>query len=203
MTVQESDLTWMRRAAKKWDAPREPYRCVLADPPWHESGGGKSVRGAQRHYRLMRWDQIVAVMLDQLPDRVADNAHLWLWVTNNHLEDGLRVMKHLDFRYITNLVWVKPSFGLGQYLRGQHELLLFGVLGKLPSMSRSKSTVVRAEKRGHSVKPDEVYEVIEAVSPGPRLEMFARRRREGWDCWGDQAPEAPADNVTLLSSDGG
>jgi len=189
----------------------QPYRCVLADPPWHEQGGGKSVRGAQRHYKLMRWGEIYETMHRELWTPANDvwpaldlaGCHLWLWVTNNHLEDGLRVMHDLGFRYITNLCWVKPHFGLGQYLRGQHELLLFGVRGKLPSATRSKSTVVRAEKRGHSVKPDEVYEVIEAVSPGPRLEMFARRRREGWDCWGDQAPEAPADDVTLLSTSGG
>jgi len=195
---------------------KQPYRCVLSDPPWPEYGGGKSKRGADKHFKLLKPMEIAAVMHAHLysgpsvegstfPSARVDRlgCHLWMWVTNSWLPSGINVMSLLGFRYITNLVWTKPNFGLGQYLRGQHELLLFGVLGKLPSMSRSKGTVVAAKKRGHSVKPDEVYEVIEAVSPGPRLEMFARRRREGWDCWGDQAPEAPADNVTLLSSDGG
>jgi len=180
---------------------KQPYRCILSDPPWPERGGGRIKRGADRWYRTLRVEEIAPTMLASplwRPD--PSGCHLWCWTTNTYLPAALTIMFALGFRYITNLVWTKPHFGLGQYLRGQHELLLFGVLGKLPSMTRSKGTVVRAEKRGHSVKPDEVYEVIEAVSPGPRLEMFARRRREGWDCWGDQAP---TDDVTLLSSDGG
>jgi N6-adenosine-specific RNA methylase IME4 len=147
-------------------------------------GGGKIKRGADRHYKLLKTPEIIEVILTSGVWRPNANSHLWLWVTNNYLEDGLFVMRVLGFRYVTNAVWAKNHFGIGHYLRGQHELLLFGVRGRLPSQSRSQSTLVRAPRREHSRKPDEAYDVIEAVSPGPRLEMFARTKRPGWDAWG-------------------
>jgi N6-adenosine-specific RNA methylase IME4 len=160
------------------------YRCILADPPWLERGGGKIKRGADRHYPLMHTPEIAKMMFRSGVWAPAADCHLWLWVTNNFLRHGLGLMETLGFRYVTNAVWVKDCMGLGQYLRGQHELLLFGVRGRLPSQSRSQSTLIRAPRREHSRKPDEAYEVIEAVSPGPRLEMFARTKRPGWDAWG-------------------
>lgn len=204
------------------------YRCVLADPPWNESGGGKCKRGADRHYSLMKTKDIIILMKGVLVGYdgpvwnwasypVADNAHLWLWVTNNYLKDGLQVMDALGFRYITNVAWAKmedfgmfskaggapfnvwkpQNPGLGQYLAGQHELLLFGVRGKLPAIwhdkesgAKRQSTLLCAPRREHSRKPDEAYKLIENVSLGPRLEMFARHRREGWDFHGDEAPDA-------------
>jgi N6-adenosine-specific RNA methylase IME4 len=113
-----------------------------------------------------------------------------MWVTNNHLKDGLKLMEALGFRYITNLVWVKNSFGLGQYFRGQHELCLFGVKGRLLGNSRNTSTVIHSDKTRHSEKPVSIYDLIECVSPPPYLEMFAREReilgREKWVLWGDE-----------------
>jgi len=119
-----------------------------------------------------------------------DDAHLYLWVTNSYLEDGLKVMDSLGFRYVTNLVWIKDRFGLGQYFRGQHELLLFGVSGKLPYKREKRSipSVIKAPRREHSRKPDEQYPIIEATSYPPYIEAFARYGRQGWDMVGDQLP---------------
>jgi N6-adenosine-specific RNA methylase IME4 len=121
----------------------------------------------------------------------APQAHMWMWVTDNFLEDGLFVMKALGFRYVRQAIWPKPSFGLGQYLRGQHEPCLFGVKGRqIPLRTRSESSLFgdgELIKTGvHSLKPDESYKKIESVSPGPRLELFCRNRRPGWWGWGNQ-----------------
>ena len=176
------------------------YKTILADPPWYEYGAGaKSVRGAQAHYPLMKTPEIIKYMGSISVD---DNAHLYLWVTNTFLPDGLAVMAALGFEYMTNLVWVKDSIGLGQYFRGQHELLLFGKRGQPPykkavNAGRSRatiSTVIRARKRGHSIKPDKQYQIIEATSFPPYVEVFARRRKAGWDSWGnDVDPSTPLD----------
>ena len=165
------------------------FRCIVADPPWREQGAGRSKRGADRHYQLLGRRQILNVMLGAPvwnPDPTG--CHLWLWATSNHLPDALWLMAELGFRYVTSAVWIKKGNGLGRYLRHRHELLLFGRMGKtmLPPPDRRRSSVIEAPRRGHSIKPDEAFDVIEAVSPEPRLEMFARRHRAGWDSWGDE-----------------
>jgi len=162
------------------------YKTILIDPPWYERGGGRIKRGADRHYPLLKTEEIISVIKKSGVFNPSENCHLYLWVTNNFLEDGLKVMKALGFRYITNIVWVKDRFGLGQYFRGQHELCLFGVKGRIKTRNRSTSTVILAKRREHSRKPDEMYELIEKCSYPPRLEMFARNRRKGWDVWGDE-----------------
>lgn len=162
------------------------YHCILADPPWLERGGGQSVRGAQRHYSLLHTPDIIRTIVRSEVWRPHANAHLWLWVTNNFLAHGLSVVDALGFRYVTNAVWVKDRMGLGQYLRGQHELLLFCVRGRLPSLTRRCSTVIVAPRGRHSAKPEAAYELVEQVSPGPRLELFARTKRDGWDAFGDE-----------------
>ena len=107
-------------------------------------------------------------------------------MTNNHLIDGLKLMEILGFKYKTNLVWVKDRFGLGQYFRGQHEICLFGVRGRLPAKVKNIPTVIFEKRTIHSKKPEEIYEIIEKVSEGPYLEMFARNRRDNWDSWGNE-----------------
>lgn len=178
--------------------PVSKYSCILADPPWRHTGG--CGRGADAHYPVMSVPIIIESMLTVLSGRVAKRAHLWLWSTNNHLGEALNVMGSLGFDYKTNLVWVKKRredstgdgiavrIGMGQYLRGAHELLLFGSRGRarLPNTADRPPSVVIAERREHSRKPDEVYDVIERVSPGPRIEMFARHRRRGWQAWGNE-----------------
>jgi len=170
------------------------YRTVYADPPWNETGARKIKRGADKHYPLMKTAEIIEYM-KQIP--IDENAHLYLWVTNNHLTDGLEVMSALGFRYVTNIVWVKDRFGLGQYFRGQHEICLFGVKGHLPyksqtGVSRScctETTVIQAKRTEHSSKPLEMYAKIENTSYEPFIEVFARIRREGWEAMGNQVPD--------------
>ncbi|PCC73126.1 N6-adenosine-specific RNA methylase IME4 [Nannocystis exedens] len=159
------------------------FRCIAADPPWLEQGGGG--RGAQEHYPLLSTPAIIETMLRAPCWTPAPSCHLWLWVTNNFLPDGLHVMQALGFRYVSNMAWAKDKVGLGQYLRGQHELVLFGVRGQLPAQAPVPSLLV-APRRAHSQKPPEAFERFEAVSPGPRLEMFARERRSGWEPWGNE-----------------
>jgi len=172
----------------------EPYRSVLMDPPWQERGGGKIKRGADRHYPLMTKEDILRTVLQSgMWDIDPEGCVLFMWVTNNHLRNGLWLMEALGFRYVTNLVWLKKGNpGLGQWFRSRHELLLFGTRGKKPA------THARTQRRDipggfylsrpgkHSKKPNTFYRVIEERANGPRLEMFARNTRFGWDSWGNE-----------------
>lgn len=166
--------------------PHDGYRTILADPPWFERGGGRIKRGADRHYPLLKTPDIPRVIMESGVFVPAADAHMYLWVTNNHLKDGLWVLAQLGFRYVTMLTWAKDRMGLGQYYRGQTEHLLFGVQGRLPALARTESTLIVAPRRRHSEKPDETFRKIERVSPPPRLELFSRRRRPGWDAWGNE-----------------
>ena len=111
---------------------------------------------------------------------------LYMWVTNNFLVEGLDIMEHWGFKYITNLVWAKNTIGLGYYFRGQHEICLFGKKGNLKPLVKNESTLVKANKAEHSKKPHEFYTKIENQSHGPRIELFARNIRKGWDAWGNE-----------------
>jgi N6-adenosine-specific RNA methylase IME4 len=167
------------------------YSAIVIDPPWLERGSGKIKRGADKHYPLMREHQIIETILQCPHWSVDPDAHLYQWVTNNHLESGLFVMRALGFRYITNLAWAKDRPGLGQYFRGQHELCLFGVrfLGKGTkhrTPNRSISSLLRAARLKHSVKPATFHERVEARTNGPYLELFARAERSGWTTWGNE-----------------
>ena len=177
------------------------FKTILIDPPWYEKGAGKVKRGADRWYDLMKTPEIIDTILNceqYRPDE--SGCHLYLWVTNNFLPDGLKVISSLGFRYITNIVWVKDRIGLGQYFRGLHELTLFAVMGKL--MTKEKlPTVIREKKRKHSEKPRKMYELIEKASYSPRLEMFARTHREGWTAWGMEVPTSTQKTMGFLPND--
>ncbi|MFT3708026.1 MAG: MT-A70 family methyltransferase [Archangium sp.] len=176
-------------------APAKQYAAGIADPSWMERGGGQVKRGADAHYDLMPTKEICAL---PVRDLFLPNAHLYLWVTNNFLPDGLEVMAAWGFRYVTNCCWGKVNErgvvqqGLGQYFRGAHELLLFGVRGSLPYRTTAEGkraqfpSLVLAPRTEHSRKPDVFYDVVERISAGPYLELFARRRRPGWDAWGNE-----------------
>lgn len=165
------------------------YRTVYADPPWMERGGGKIKRGADRHYPLMKTKDIKALPVSQMAE---ENAHLYLWVTNNFLKDGLEVMEAWGFRYVTMVTWAKDRIGLGQYFRGQTEHILFGVKGSLPYKTDEQgkrqqgTTLLTAKRLEHSRKPEEFRQLVEKVSYGPYVELFARRPAEGWHVWGNQ-----------------
>lgn len=166
------------------------YRTICIDPPWLERGGGKIKRGADRHYPLLHTADIPGVIKAAPCWLPAPNCHLYLWVTNNHLPDGLWVVAQLGFRYITLLTWAKDRIGLGRYFRGQTEHLIFAVQGAATMPTTKGSTLITAKRRAHSQKPDEAYALMEQ-SPEPRLDMFARQFRREWDVWGyfDEAEE--------------
>ena len=173
------------------------YRTVLADPPWPEHGGGQIKRGADRHYPLMSITEIME--LRERLVRLVDlhGCHLYLWVTNNYLQEGLKVMNCWGFEYITMVTWFKDKAGLGQYFRGRTEHCLFGKAGHLPfkecggKRQQGETGFIELPsfhaKRGkHSVKPRQMRKMIEKVSPGPYLELFAREPAKGWDGWGHE-----------------
>jgi N6-adenosine-specific RNA methylase IME4 len=157
------------------------YRTILADPPWDIQQKGSL--GAVRHYPLMTAEDICALPVDRL---TAEDAHLWLWVTNASLHAGQAVMESWGFTYRSCLTWIKPRFGLGNYLRNQTEHLLLGTHGKAPVLFRGQGTWFYAPLQEHSHKPEEQYAIIERCSPGPYLELFARRNRAGWSVWGNE-----------------
>ncbi len=167
------------------------YKTFYADPPWNQTGGGQSKRGADRHYPLLKESEIIKVMKEAMEGRVADDAHMYMWVANNHLPESLRIIEALGFKYITNLVWAKPSYGLGRYFRGQHEICIFATKGSGISVRKDNNNVSSLvgqgllPKRRHSQKPDEMYQIIETRSHGPYMEMFARNKRDGWFSWGN------------------
>lgn len=174
------------------------FGTVLADPPWRFQN--RTGKVAPEHRRLSRYDTMTTDAVCALPvtEVVAGNAHLYLWVPNALIADGLRVMESWGFEYKSNLVWAKrrkdggpDGRGVGFYFRNVTELILFGVRGRMRTLppGRRQVNMIETRKREHSRKPDEQYEIIEACSPGPYLEMFARYPREGWTSWGTEADE--------------
>ncbi|TWP34340.1 MT-A70 family methyltransferase [Leekyejoonella antrihumi] len=163
------------------------YRTILADPPWDIEQKGK--RGAQEHYQLMTLERIKGMPVSEL---AADDAHLWLWVTNATLRHGYDVAEAWGFTVRSPLTWVKFRLGLGNYLRNSTEHLLFATRGKAPVQFHSQPTWVQAPVQDHSHKPEEQYALIERISPGPYLELFARRRpphslgQPPWHVWGNE-----------------
>jgi N6-adenosine-specific RNA methylase IME4 len=166
------------------------YKTILADPPWQELGGGKIKRGADRHYNTMSIKEICDLNIKDLSE---DNAHLYLWTTNNFLRKSFDVIDAWGFRYVTTITWMKDRFGLGQYFRGLTEHCLFCVRGNLPykTLENGKRaqglTGFTAPRTAHSKKPIEMYQMIEKVSYWPYLEVFARDKyNHNWDVWGNQ-----------------
>jgi N6-adenosine-specific RNA methylase IME4 len=180
-------------------AGAERFATVLADPPWRfQNRTGKM---APEHRRLSRYGTMSLAAICDLPvaEIVAVPAHLYLWVPNALLPEGLVVMQAWGFAYKSNLVWHKQrrdgqsdGRGVGFYFRNVTELLLFGVRGRNArtlAPGRRQVNYMGTRKREHSRKPDEQYDLIEACSPGPRLELFARGVRDGWTTWGNQASD--------------
>jgi N6-adenosine-specific RNA methylase IME4 len=173
------------------------FATILADPPWQFTNKtGKVAPGHRRlsRYGTMRLDEIMGLPVEQF---AAPTAHLYLWCPNALLPEGLGVMKAWGFTYKSNIVWHKvrrdggsDGRGVGFYFRNVTELILFGVRGKNArtlAPGRRQVNLLATRKREHSRKPDEQYQLIEACSPPPYLELFARGTREGWTTWGDQA----------------
>ncbi|MGV9680679.1 MT-A70 family methyltransferase [Nocardia sp. NPDC003482] len=157
------------------------FRTILADPPWPTNQTGHW--GASNHYRLMSMERIKAMPIADLAE---ENAHLFLWVTNGTLRDGYDVMEAWGFIPRSPLTWIKPYSTLGIYLRNATEHLLFGTRGKAPVNFKRQATWTYAPLQEHSHKPEEQFAIIERLSGGPYLELFARRRQPGWSAWGNE-----------------
>jgi N6-adenosine-specific RNA methylase IME4 len=175
------------------------FATILADPPWQFTN--RTGKIAPEHCRLSRYGTMTLGEITKLPvsDFAEPTAHLYLWCQNALLPEGLAVMKAWGFNYKSNIVWHKvrkdggsDGRGVGFYFRNVTELILFGVRGKNArtlAPGRRQVNLLGTRKREHSRKPDEQYEIIEACSPGPFVELFARGTRAGWVAWGNQATE--------------
>ena len=173
------------------------FACILADPPWQFTN--RTGKMAPEHRRLSRYGTMDLAAIKAMPvaELAAPTSHLYLWVPNALLPEGLAVMQAWGFNYKSNVVWHKlrkdggsDGRGVGFYFRNVTELLLFGVRGKNARTlqpGRTQVNYLGTRKREHSRKPDEAYALIESCSPGPRIELFARGIRPGWTAWGNQA----------------
>ena len=158
------------------------FGTIYADPPWHYANAA-SRGAAENHYRTMDIEAIAGLPIAQL---AADQAHLHLWTTNAFLFEAQRVIEAWGFVYKSCLIWIKPQLGNGNYWRVSHEFLLLGVRGNLTFTDKTQQSWLCAERSQHSVKPKIFRKLVEQVSPGPRLELFARAQADDWTTWGDQ-----------------
>lgn len=182
------------------------YHTIVADPPWPQKGAG-ALRGREGWHdaigasKVMPYATLPVEVIAGVPvAEIADaDAHLYVWTTNRFLSDAFKVMRRWGFAYSTTLVWAKTLMGggLGGAYGISTEYCLFGRRGCLPALTRVQGTWFNwkrpYDERGkpkHSAKPPEFFAMVETVSPGPRIELFAREARVGWDAWGDQAPGA-------------
>jgi N6-adenosine-specific RNA methylase IME4 len=174
------------------------FSTILADPPWQFQN--RTGKVAPEHRRLLRYPtmELQEIMDMPLGSIAAARSHLYLWVPNALLMEGLQVMKAWGFTYKSNIVWFKvrkdggpDGRGVGFYFRNVTELILFGVRGSMRTLApgRTQVNMLATRKREHSRKPDEIFDLIEACSPGPYLELFARFRRPGWSQWGNEDVE--------------
>ena len=179
-----------------------PFGTILADPPWRFMN--RTGKVAPEHHRLSRydtlsWKEIAAMPVSEL---AAERSHCYLWVPNALLAEGMAVLESWGFTYKTMIVWAKrrkdggpDGRGVGFYFRNVTETILFGVRGGLRTGApgRRQVNMIETRKREHSRKPDELYPIIEACSPGPYVELFARYPRSGWTAWGNEV----ADNAAI------
>lgn len=185
------------------------FRTILADPPWKFANSTGKI--APEHKRLTRYSTLSLEEIKLIPVNkvTAATCHLYLWVPNALIQEGLEVMKAWGFTYKTNIIWYKirkdggpDGRGVGFYFRNVTEMVLFGVKGKYRTLNpgRNQVNIIRSQKREHSRKPDELYEIIENCSDGPYLEMFARGARENWVVWGNQAEDYQISWHTYLNN---
>jgi len=182
---------------------KRKFSTILADPPWRfQNRTGKM---APEHKRLSRYPTMKLQEIKDLPIQAIaeDRAHLYLWIPNALLSEGMQVMESWGFKYKTNIIWYKirkdggpDRRGVGFYFRNVTEIILFGIRGKnirtlIPG--RSQENIISSRKREHSRKPDEQYNLIESCSWGPFLELFGRGTRQGWTTWGNQAKKYTPD----------
>jgi len=183
--------------------PTKRYRTIVADPPWQfdqtwkrgkwlvyqgsnegADGAYRKGRGAEANYSTMSMDQ-----LRNLPIGLwaMDDAHLYVWTTNQFMVQAHDLVKAWGFKVKTILTWVKPRIGMGTYYRNNTEHVIFGVRGSLRVLRHNVQTAFTGKQGAHSEKPDVFYDIVQSMSLGPYLDVFARKQRFGWDTWGDEA----------------
>jgi N6-adenosine-specific RNA methylase IME4 len=171
------------------------FGTILADPPWQFDNRTGKVAPEHRRLRLYPTMTLQEICALPLAAHAAKRSHLYLWVPNALLREGLQVLTEWGFTYKTALTWYKvrkdggpDGRGVGFYFRNVTEVVLFGVKGSMRTLApgRRQVNLLATRKREHSRKPDELYPIIEACSPGAYLELFARAPREGWDQFGDE-----------------
>lgn len=187
----------------EWAWALKTFRTILADPPWNVGGDAQArsrpwcIKGGIRQrdsffpYRVQSLEWVKALPVADLAE---DESHLYLWVPAklNREGKGVEVAEAWGFRVVSEIVWFKPVFGLGKFPRPQHEIILVCRRGRLPFQLNNVGSVQRWTQprngagRVHSAKPEDCCDLIERASPGPYVELFARRMRLGWECWGDQ-----------------
>jgi len=188
---------------------KKKFSTILADPPWQfQNRTGKM---APEHKRLSRYSTMTLQDIKDLPVEAIteERSHLYLWIPNALLAEGMQVMGHWGFKYKSNLIWYKirkdggpDRRGVGFYFRNVTEMILFGVKGKnirTLQPGRSQENIISSRKREHSRKPDEQYKIIESCSWGPYIELFGRGTRKGWTTWGNQAKEYAPDWATYTN----
>lgn len=168
----------------------EGFRTILADPPWQQTMAGRRQR-AKGGFKedSLPYPSLSVDTICKLPvgDLAEEACHLWLWTTNQFLEEGFRVMRAWGFKYLCPIHWIKPS-GVGNWFVHRSQTLLFGYKQKcrFPMKRYAPNIITSGDPVRHSQKPVEAYTLIESVSPAQRLELFARQQREGWDVWGNE-----------------
>jgi len=171
------------------------FGTIMADPPWRFDN--RTGKVAPEHRRLRRYPTMTFSEIRAMPveAHAAERSHLYLWVPNALLREGLSVLDAWGFTYKTTLTWFKvrkdggpDGRGVGFYFRNVTETILFGVRGSMRTLApgRRQVNMIATRKREHSRKPDEIYDIVEACSPGPYLELFARAPRDGWEQFGDE-----------------
>lgn len=196
--IQLPDL--IGSAAKDFvkEVRNKSYSTVLADPPWRFIN--RTGKVAPEHKRLNRYGTLSLEEIKEIPVHLVSNknSHLYLWVPNALLKEGIEVMEAWGFKYKSNIIWHKirkdggpDGRGVGFYFRNTTEIVLFGIRGSLRTLKpgRTQVNILKTRKQEHSRKPDEMYDIIESCSPGPYLELFARGKRKNWDVFGNQANE--------------
>ena len=171
---------------KKIEVPKEEFDIIYADPPWEYDFSIDYSRSIPAHYPTLSLGEISSYLRVKKIE-TAKNAVLFLWVTNPKLEEAFEVIKTWGFEYKTNFVWVKDKIGMGYWNRNQHELLLIATKGNPnpPDPEKRISSVIEAERKEHSEKPEIFYQIIEKMFPhAKRIELFARNKRSGWEAVG-------------------
>ena len=176
---------------------RGKFRTILADPPWefvNRTGKISPENKIYKRYKTMKLDEIKLLPVYKISSK---RSHLYLWVPNALLKEGLEVMEAWGFKYKTNIIWHKirkdgesDNGGVGFYFRNSTEVLLFGIKGsnvRTKKLGRTQINFVKSRKREHSRKPNEFYDIIENCSWGPYLELFARGPKKNWTVWGNQS----------------